>query len=180
MSTIKGKTAIIGYGETEFVKPRNNGERSNYSEQCHAARLAIADAGIRKDEIDGLVAISPMDQTASWSQDLAEYLQLRPTFLDSMYFGGGSGNAGILYAAAAIAAGLCHTVLLVGGSVFDPAAPGDHGREYGTPFERDFDTPYGPMADNAAYALIKQRYKHEFGAGEEAFAQISADRKSVV
>ncbi len=178
MSTIKGKTAIIGYGETEFVKPRNNGERSNYSEQCHAARLAIADAGIRKDEIDGLVAISPMDQTASWSQDLAEYLQLRPTFLDSMYFGGGSGNAGILYAAAAIAAGLCHTVLLVGGSVFDPAAPGDHGREYGTPFERDFDTPYGPMADNAAYALIKQRYKHEFSAGEEAFAQISVNART--
>jgi acetyl-CoA acetyltransferase len=39
-------------------------------------------------------------------------------------------------------------------------------------FERDFDTIFGPMGDNSAYALIKQRYQHEFGAGEEGFAQV--------
>jgi len=177
MSGLKGSSAIVGYGETEFVKPWNNGDRTNYGEQCLAARRALEDAGIRKEEIDGVVAISPIDQTASWSQDLAEYLQLRPTFLDSMYFGGGAGNAGLLYAAAAIEAGICRTVLLVGGSAFDPATARDYGREDGVPFERDFDTPYGPMLDNSAYALIKQRYKYEFGARDEAFAQITVNAR---
>ncbi|MFA5688747.1 MAG: thiolase family protein [Kiritimatiellales bacterium] len=174
---LRGKTAVIGYGETEFVKSKDNGTRSNYTEQCLAAKLAIEDAGISKDEIDGLIAISPIDQSASWSQDMAEYLQLRLSFLDSMYFGGGSGNTGLLYAAAAITTGLCQTVLLVGGSVFDPSTAGNFGRENEVPFERDFDTPYGPMLDNSAYALIKQRYKYEFSARDEAFAQITVNAR---
>jgi acetyl-CoA C-acetyltransferase len=169
--------ALIGYGETSFAKARDSGGRSHYTEQCRAAKMAIGDAGLTKDDIDGLVAISPIDQTASWSQDLAEYLQLRCTYVDSLYFGGGSGTAGILYAAAAINAGLCNTVLLVGGSVFDPLTAGDYGKEDGVPFERDFDTPYGPMLDNSAYALIKRRYQYEFDAPEEAFARVTVNAR---
>jgi acetyl-CoA acetyltransferase len=169
---MKGKCAIIGYGETTFAKAKHSVGRSHLVEQCTAARLAIADAGIEKDEIDGLVAIGPLDQGASWSMDLAEYLQLSPTFLDTPYFGGAAGNAGLLHAAAAIQAGLCRTVLLVGGSVSQPGPPAPHGVEDSVSFERDFDTPFGPMGDNSAYALIKRRYQHEFGAGEEGFAQV--------
>ena len=179
-NTTNGKRApcaLVGYGETPFAKARDSQGRSHYTEQCRAARRAIQDAGLTKDDIDGLVAISPIDQTASWSQDLAEYLQLRCRFIDSLYFGGGSGNAGILYAAAAIEAGLCQTVLLVGGSVFDPLTAGDYGKEDTVPFERDFDTPYGPMLDNSAYALIKQRYQYEFDAPDEAFAQITVNAR---
>ena len=36
--SIKGKAAIAGYGETEFLK-RNPGDRSNYTEYCRAAKL---------------------------------------------------------------------------------------------------------------------------------------------
>ena len=170
--SLRGHSAIIGYGETEFVKYRDSGTRTNYTEQCDAVRLAIQDAGISKDDIDGLIAIPPLDQKVSWSMDLAEYLQLRLTFIDNLYFGGASGGAGLLYAAAAIDAGLCSTVLLVGGSTMDPKRMFEFGSEVNTPFERDFDTIYGPMADNSAYALIKQRYKHEFGARDEQIAQV--------
>ena len=45
--SIKGKAAIVGYGETEFLK-RNPGDRSNYTEYCRAAKLAIEDAGLTK------------------------------------------------------------------------------------------------------------------------------------
>ena len=176
---MKGKAgcALVGYGETPFAKARDSRGRSHYMEQCRAARMALADAGLTKEDIDGLVAISPIDQTASWSQDLAEYLQLRCSFIDSLYFGGGSGTAGILYAAAAIEAGLCRTVLLVGGSVFDPVTAGEFGKEDTVPFERDFDTPYGPMLDNSAYALIKRRYQYEFDAPDEGFAQVTVNAR---
>lgn len=170
--SLKGRAAIIGYGETPFVKNRDAAGRSNYTEQCRAAAAAIADAGVSREEIDGLVAIPPLDEGVSWSMDLAEYLQLRPRFLDNLYFGGAAGNAGLLYAAAAISAGLCRTVLLVGGSTMDPARMFEFGLEDSVAFERDFDTIYGPMTDNSAYALIKQRYKYEFGAREEQFARV--------
>lgn len=170
--SIKGKCAIIGYGETEFVKSKNSVGRSNYTEQCNAAKLAIADAGLTKDDIDGLISICPLDQKSSWTMDLAEYMQLYPKYLDNLYFGGASGNAAILYAAAAINSGLCNNVLLVGGSVMDVKQAYEHGLENSVDFERDFDTIYGPMIDNSAYALIKQRYKYEFNAKEEQFAQV--------
>ncbi len=111
--SLKGKCAIIGFGETEFVKSKNSEGRSNYTEQCNAAKLAINDAGLNKEDIDGLISICPLDQKSSWTMDLAEYLQLYPKFLDNLYFGGASGNAAILYAAAAINSGLCNNVLLV-------------------------------------------------------------------
>ena len=175
--SIKGKSAIIGYGETEFVKYRNAGNRTNYTEQCNAAILAINDAGINKDDIDGLIAIQPLDQPVSWAMDMAEYLQLCPRYLDNLYFGGAAGNAAILYSAAAINAGLCDTVLLVGGSAMDPKLAFEYGSEDTVPFEHDFDTIYGPMIDNSAYALIKQRYKHEFNAREEQIAQVAVNAR---
>lgn len=175
--SIKGKTAIIGYGETPFAKFRDSGGRTNYTEQCGAAILAMEDAGVSKEEIDGLVAIPPLDQGVSWSMDLAEYLQLSPKFIDNLYFGGAAGNAAIFSSAAAIHANLCSTVLLVGGSCMDPKTPVPHNSEELVPFERDFDSIYGPMGDNSAYALIKQRYKHEFNAREESFAQIAVNAR---
>jgi acetyl-CoA acetyltransferase len=175
--SLKGKSAIIGYGETEFAKYRNSGNRSNYTEQCNAAILAIKDAGISKDDIDGLVAIPPLDQKVSWAMDMAEYLQLRLKFIDNLYFGGAAGNAAILYSAAAIHAGLCNTVLLVGGSAIDPKRVFEYGSEDVVPFEHDFDTIYGPMIDNSAYALIKRRYKHEFNVREEQIAQVAVNAR---
>ncbi len=170
--SIRGKTAIIGYGETEFAKARDSENRSNHTEQCHAAILAIEDAGIRKEDIDGLIALPPLGQTPSWGMDMAEYLQLQPRFIDNLYHGGAAGAAAILYSAAAIKAGLCHTVLLVGGSAMKPGRIFPYDAQAVIPFVHDFDSIYGSMLDNSAYALIKQRYKHEFGVGEEPFAQV--------
>ncbi len=172
---IKGKTAIIGYGETEFAK-RNPGNRTNYSENCNAARLAIEDAGISKDEIDGLIAICPLDEPPSWTEDLQEYLQLHPRYLDYVYRGGASGNAAIFYSAAAIAAGLCETVLIIAGGVMDPKRIYEFGQG-GPAYERDFDSIYGPMFNNSSYALIKQRYMHEFGAADEQFARVTVNAR---
>ncbi len=173
--SIKGKTAMIGYGETEFAKARDSGNRSNHTEQCRAAVLAIEDAGISKEEIDGLIALPPPGQSPSWVMDMAEYLQLQPTFIDNLYHGGAAGAAAILYSAAAISAGLCSTVLLVGGSALKPGQTFPYDPESIMPHVHDFDTVYGSMLDSSAYALIKQRYKHEFNAGEEAFAQVAVN-----
>ena len=134
--------------------------------------MAIEDAGLTKDDIDGLISLQPLDEKPSWTEDLAEYLQLHPRFLDNVYRGGAAGNGAIFYASAAIAAGLCTTVLIVSGVALDTKRLYEYGLENGTSFERDFDTIYGPMFNNSAYALIKQRYMYEFGAKDEQFAHV--------
>ena len=174
---IKGKTAIIGYGETEFVK-HNPGDRSNLSEQITASKLAIEDAGLKKEDIDGLISFTPENEGVSWSVDLAEYLQLHPRYIDNTYEGGASGNAAILYASAAIITGICNTVLIVGGQTMDSKHIYESPLEAGVSFERDFDTIYGPMFNNSAYALIKQRYMYEFNAKDEQFAEVVVNAPS--
>ena len=54
----------------------------------------------------------------------------------------------------------------------DPKRIYEFGLETGTAFERDFDSIYGPMFNNSAYAMIKRRYMHEFNARDEQFAHV--------
>ena len=61
--TLRGKAAIVGIGEVPTR--RTYPGRTTYSLCAEATRLAITDAGLRKEDIDGLVTrgsdISPMD-----------------------------------------------------------------------------------------------------------------------
>ena len=68
--SLRGQAAIVGIGE--IPTRRTYPGRSTHSLCAEATRLAIADAGLRKADIDGLVTrgtdITPMD--------LAEYMGL--------------------------------------------------------------------------------------------------------
>ena len=66
--TLRGKAAIVGIGEVPTR--RTYPGRTTYSLCAEATRLAITDAGLRKEDIDGLVTrgsdISPMDLAEYW------------------------------------------------------------------------------------------------------------------
>jgi len=160
---IKAGSAIIGYGETVFAKAKHSAGRSHYGNSVRRRERPSPMQGLPRTTLTGW-SPSHHRSGSSWSMDLAEYLQLRLSFLDTPYFGGAAGNAGILHAAAAIHAGLCRTVLLVGGSVCQAGPPAPHSVENSVSFERDFRYHLRPDGDNSAYALIKRRYQHEFGA----------------
>jgi len=93
--TLRGKAAIVGIGEVPTR--RTYPGRTTYSLCAEATRLAITDAGLRKEDIDGLVTrgsdISPMD--------LAEYLGLHLGFCEGVTQHGASGaHSGTLRATA--------------------------------------------------------------------------------
>ena len=94
--TLRGKAAIVGIGEVPTR--RTYPGRTTYSLCAEATRLAITDAGLRKEDIDGLVTrgsdISPMD--------LAEYLGLRLGFCEGVTQHGASGAHSVVVAASAI------------------------------------------------------------------------------
>ena len=182
--SLRGATAIIGIGE---IKPQRRMEgRTGLGVAAQAARECIADAGLRKDEVDGLVTeISGGNPTV-----LAEYLQIRPTYASAVNMMGASATTSVLVAAAAINAGQATNVLcVIGGSApggewpaGTPGAPGPFGGGGGggggPGYGPQFEGPFGPVAvATGNYALIAQRYKFEFGTTDEQRASVAVQQR---
>ncbi len=174
--TLRGKAAIVGIGELPTLRMYPG--RSTNSLCTEAARLAIADAGLRKADIDGLVTrgsdVSPMD--------LAEYMGLPVRFCEGVTQHGASGAHSVVVAASAISAGLAHTVLCAFGGTRDPAVGGfGPGVTRGLPPASkgsEFEAPFGPAPGaNTGYALIKRRHMYEFGTTQEQFAKMAVNQR---
>ena len=105
--SLRGRTAIVGFHE--LPTRRAYPGRNTFSVLAEAARGAISDAGLRKDDIDGLICSEIMPMT------LAEHLKLKLRFTESMTVQGASGANSIVTAAAAVHAGLANYVLCVFG-----------------------------------------------------------------
>ena len=73
-------------------------------------------------------------------------------------------------AAAAIQAGMCGTVLCVLAAARDRTAPAPRSPNR-NPI-REFDVPHGASGANTSYALLAQRYLHEFGRRPEDLATV--------
>src|SRR5437763_11886804 len=84
-------------------------EATPYALHAQAARRALADSGLDRSVIDGFASaglgtLAPVE--------VAEYLGLRPTWVDSTSVGGATWEVMAAHAAAAIAAGHANAVLL--------------------------------------------------------------------
>jgi acetyl-CoA acetyltransferase len=104
---------------------------------------------------------------------LAEYLNLKPRWLDGTNIGGSSFVAHVSHAAAAIHAGLCEVVLVLYGST---AASNALAIGTGLGAGRDpaaaFVGPYG-MTTVGSYALVARRHMERYGTSSEQLAEIA-------
>lgn len=172
MGTLTRKAAIVGVAESDCgIVP----DKTAMELMAQATQRALDDAGLQKNDIDGLFCTFMVGMPTA---RLAEYLQIQPIYSDSTSAGGASFEMHIQHAAAAIAAGLCHTALICfGGSAKsdmpsilrawnDPASP-----------ERDFESIYGTYIITP-YALAAQRHMQLYGTTSEQLAEIAvATRK---
>lgn len=169
--SLRGTTAIVGIGE--LPTQRGYPGRSMLGLCADAARLAIEDAGLRKEDIDGLI----VDGTSATPAAMAEYIGLRPVFATGVSMQGASGATAVTVAAAAIHGGMCTTALVVMG-----AARGDDGggppRPAGGSVTAEFEQPFGPAAGaGTGYALIYRRHMHEYGTTPEQMAKLAVDQR---
>jgi acetyl-CoA acetyltransferase len=186
-----GLAAIVG---TAQYKPQRRPEGPPVfalDQVADLAGLAMADAGLRPEQIDGLALISVgfSEVRMFIPAMVGEYLGLKLNFGEIVDLGGASAVAMAWRAAAAIEMGLCQAVLCVIQARPGPPDPhrqsgqgarrglGATSGSWGAP-EAEFDVPYGHVAQNTGYAMIAQRYKAMFGYDERAMAKIAVDQRT--
>jgi acetyl-CoA acetyltransferase len=140
------------------------------------ASRALADAGLEKDDVDGFAShgtglLPPVE--------LAEYLGLRPTWVDGTGVGGSTWEFMVEHATAAIAEGHAEVVLIAYGST----ARADLKRRdrranlsFGSRGPVQFDAPYGHTLI-AKYAMVARRHMHEFGTTIDQLAEIAVSTR---
>ncbi len=169
---IKDNVAIVGIGATEFS--RDSG-RSECQLACEAIKAAADDAGLKIEEIDGLVKFA-MDYTDE--MHIVSSLGIpRLNYFGECGWGGGASCATILHAATAVAAGAAKYVVCyrgmnersgrrygrIPGVEQVMVSPNDH---YGSIM------PYGFATPPSWVAMFATRYMHEFGATSDQLASV--------
>lgn len=161
--------AVVGIGLT---KQARHHERAALSLCLEAARAALDDAGLTKDDVDGIAARWPGPGGTIFhpgSADWAGLLGISIRWVGDSY---PAGVPGVLDAAAAIAAGVCETVLIVGGQSGGIGKEGGRVASYTRP-DNEFVAPFGSFTA-AQFALVAQVYLHRYGVAPEKFAALAA------
>ena len=137
-------------------------------------RAALDDAGLAWGDVDAIY--DAQDGEAGGGLQLAAYLGIRPTVIDTTQVGGSSYQFQAAHAMRDIAAGKCRVAVLSYGSTSasNRVAIGTGGLGRGGPanWQQNMEAPYGATLI-ANYAMVKQRHQYEYGSTDEQFAGIS-------
>ena len=171
MNSLRGKIAIVGAADTEVGIIAH----LSATELCvKAANLALKDAGISKDQIDGLITCNSMAEPYMYhAEAIAEYMQIFPKYCMAVSTGGGSTFSILHHAATAIATGVCNTVLITMADSLRSGLSRDQAMAMqsatGHP---QFETPYG-LTVPAYYALIARAHMEKYGTTAEQMAAVA-------
>ena len=161
-STLRGKSAIAGVGT--FGLGRTPG-MSAMDLLAGATAKAVADAGIKLSDIDGICGGTLYHMFPTLS--IGEYLGIRPKWACSDMTGGSSFLSHLLQATMAIEAGLCTTVLIAYGSNLKQAG------NFGIFDLPVFEKVYGLASPLPGYAMCAARHMYEFGTTREQMAEVA-------
>jgi len=167
----KKKVVIAGVGETEQGKIP---DKSSFHFLSEASRLAIEDAGIKKDDVDGLVtAFSLVEHTFMHCTTFADYFGMNPRFFSSVAVGGATAVWMVAEAAMAIASGQSEVVLCVrGDNTLSGISSSGMLALIREMCHAEFEFPYG-LTTPGGYALAAQRYLHDWGSRREHLAAVA-------
>ncbi len=160
----RGQTAIVGAATFGIGTAP---DFSNFDLATHASLKALAMAGLRPRDVDGLFVIV-MDETLS-TLNFAEYLGIQPRFTDNSRTGGSSFQIQACVAAHMLAAGECDVALIAYGSNQRSSA----GKLVSTSRLSPWQTPYRPMRPISSYAMAAARHMHQYGTTREQLGEVA-------
>lgn len=180
MSRNRGKTAIIGVGE---IPTGRYPDRGAISFALEAAQLAIADAGIRKSEIDFVIPTSALF-SSQFSNELStcrlvEELGLKNVSANVTLFSGGSSSTNALrIASALIETGRARNILFVHCDKLGTGVSAQGGIDlFSTAgISMEWEVPFGQHYSSVA-ALATQRYKYETGTTDEQLSAVCVSNR---
>lgn len=164
--------AIVGAAESDAIGYLET-PKSALTLHMEAIKNVSEQTGIPISRIDGVFG-------AGVSSQIAEYLGLRPTYIDTTSVGGCSFEMHVHHALCAIAAGVIDVALVthgqIGYSVRNTKGRGaGGGRGQPDPWSPDaqFSQPYGFWGAPSNYAHAMTRHNHRFGTTPRDFAHIA-------
>ena len=170
LKDLRGSAVIAG------VATFGLGEAHGFTDMellVRSARAAVADAGLKMSDIDGLCTAS--SPASMWAMPVIEHLGIRPSFIESTMIGGSSFVAHLLPAMQALESGQCNAVLVCYGSAQRTATFGRrelvNSRRFLDP--QPYEAPYEPLQPLSAYALAAARHMHEFGTTRRDLAEVA-------
>jgi acetyl-CoA acetyltransferase len=181
MNSLKGKAAIVGIGE---VPTGRHPDKACISFGMMAARQAIQDAGLKKDEIDFVIPTGVLYNNGV-NNDLVtcrfvEELGLKGVKTNEYVFAGGaSGSCMLKTAASLVNSGVAKCVLCAHMEKLGTGVPTSQGviDLFSTAgISQEWEVPYGQHYSTIA-ALATTRYQHETGTSDEALAAVCVSNR---
>ena len=163
--SLRGRAAIVGAAESDLGEVGPGYTPLDLIGQ--ATKRALDDAGLKKEDVDGLFSASAYYHMPTLSA--GEYLGIRPRYSDATNMGGSSFISHLFHAATAIDAGLCEVALITYGSTQRSSG----GRLVSGSETLPYEAPYEPRYPVSMYALAASRHMHEYGTKREQLAEVA-------
>jgi len=173
---MSGRVAVVGVGDTDYGKDyrtplgtRQRGvpsERDSYALAVEAFKRALADSGLKKEDIDGLL----VNGAPYWR--IAEILGLRFNWGADQ---GGAGYHDVAKATEAINSGRCNTVAIIKTTVQRSvgAAFGGTNQTRSGYMANWYYPPWGFTSPGAQYTMAFQQHMERFGSTEEQLGTVA-------
>jgi acetyl-CoA acetyltransferase len=170
--TLRGKTAIVGIGETTYYK-RGKSPLPEFRLALDAILAAVADAGLKPHDIDGFASFADERSTPTRLASALGLPELK--FASLAWEGGGGGGASALgTAAAAVATGVADCVV-VWRAITSGAARRGVGAAGSASIQGDRATwyPYGMISPAQMFAMRVNRFMHDHKIDASALQAIA-------
>lgn len=165
---LRGQTAVVGVGLTKFGDLPGKTHLEILAEASHAA---LQDAGLKLTDVDGLF-VSSMGRVFHPLQ-VAEYLGVKPSAIDGTNVGGSAFVNAIQHAAMALHLGVCNVALIAYGSTSrSDRKSGKRGSGSNPNAGVMYQSEYKPMLPVGSYALVANRYIHEYGLTRDQLSSV--------
>ena len=172
--SLRGKAAIVGIGETPHR--RNWPGRTAFGLCAEVAAQAIRDAGLKKEDIDGLITFG----SNVYPSAMAEYTGIKPIhFASQVGLMGSTSGVALTVAAAMVSAGVANYILFVAGGARDNENPETFDRPSQVAGAMtEWIAPFGPAAGaNTNYGMMYSRHMYKYGTTPEQFAKFAVNQR---
>jgi acetyl-CoA acetyltransferase len=176
VENLRDRIAIVGIGETEYVRRSDRGAKALIIE---AVQKALDDAGIAPREVDGIVTEGCFAPGLLSHLELAYNLGIHHRFSATISVSGGGNVGSPLVAAQAIASGQANVILtyysnnfgLRGRQIFHEGGLG------AANMKGVFEIPYGASGPPVQLAMVARRHMHDYGLTTRQLASVAVNQR---